>query len=89
MAEDSVTLYVVELRSTDHYRYLINFDIPVNIVESARYTEELNRIRNYIHVNFMPQPENCVSCTFQVTATYILRKADLEERQWTGSFLIL
>jgi hypothetical protein len=86
MAEDSVTLYVVELRSTDHYRYLINFDIPVNIVESARYTEELNRIRNYIHVNFMPQPENCVSCTFQVTATYILRKADLEERQWTGSF---
>jgi hypothetical protein len=87
LAEDIVTLYIVELRSTNHYRYLVNFDIPVDIVRSARYAEELNRIRNFISLNFMPQPENCVSCTFQVTATYILRKPDLnEERQWTGSF---
>ena len=88
MAEDNVTLNIVELNSTDHYRYLVNFDIPVDIVvgSEARYTQELNKIKNFISYNFMPQPENCMSCTFQITATYILRKQDLTERQWTGSF---
>ena len=86
IVEDNVTLNIVELKATNYYLYLINFDIPVDIARSTRYTEELNKIRNFIHVNFMPQPENCVYCTFQVTATYILRKPDLSERQWTGSF---
>ena len=86
--EEDISLHIVELIAGDHFRYLLNFNIPVAIVQRGdRYTEALERVKNYINLHFMPQPENCVSCTFQITATYILQRPDLSERQWTGSFL--
>lgn len=84
------TCHAVEIRASDHFRFLFNFNVPVAIVQgddANEYRNVLQRIANYIFMQFFPRPENCVSCRFQVTATYILKKPYIDdERQWTGSF---
>ena len=86
-AHISATANVVEYRDNDNYRFAINFDIPVAISEQDQaYQTCLVRIRNYIAGSFLPRPENCYSCRFQVTATYIIKLPNNNERLWTGSF---
>lgn len=84
-ANADISLHVVQFRATDNYRYLINFNLPVDQLST---TLGLDRIRNYIHSHFFPKPDQCVSCRFQVTATYILKRPDIDnaERLWSGSF---
>ena len=76
----------MQYRDDNHYRYLINFNIPVTIRDGA-YQNCLARIRNYMVGNFLPMPENCYSCRFQITATYILKMPNNNERVWSGSFI--
>lgn len=74
---------VLELSDDEHYRYMINFNIPATI---QTYQNCLARIRNYIVSNFLPIPDRCWSCRFQITATYVIRLPNNNERVWTGSF---
>lgn len=84
-----ISLHAYELKATDNFRFIFNFNIPVAVRDSLPlYRVCLARIRNFIVSHFYPRPENCHSCRFQVTATYILKREDIDDvtRIWTGSF---